>query len=187
MPLVPAVCNNCGRVFSSGFELIDCTDISFSGIGVGPCPHCGGNGKILDASYTTFGDSLRILFNRSSKDLDVLLSALKAAQARQATSEEVQAVVEEHAPELTNWLKKILPQNQAQWFAFLSLLIAAITFVKNNLAPNPTPTVINNTVTYAFSELCKPKPSIKFSMKGKEPTAGNRKARLAQRSKARHK
>ena len=58
---VPAVCDNCGAIFPSTFEVSNSTDISFSGCGSGPCPACGGQGHIPDGVYNFIGNTIELL------------------------------------------------------------------------------------------------------------------------------
>src|SRR5512136_1169416 len=58
---VPAVCDSCGVIFSSVFEVSDSTNISFYGCGSGPCPKCGGDGHIPDGVYNFIGNTIELL------------------------------------------------------------------------------------------------------------------------------
>ncbi|HVS04656.1 MAG TPA: SEC-C metal-binding domain-containing protein [Candidatus Dormibacteraeota bacterium] len=58
MPAVPAVCTNCGAVFSSGIVLGDSlSGVSMSGSTAGTCPKCGGMGLVRGGVYSSGSSS----------------------------------------------------------------------------------------------------------------------------------
>jgi hypothetical protein len=62
MPLMPAICDNCGAVFSSGVMGSDgASHITFANCTAGPCPRCGGMGHIPDGVYNFIGNAIEFL------------------------------------------------------------------------------------------------------------------------------
>jgi hypothetical protein len=61
MPNLPAICDDCGTMFPSGFVMENCTNISLSGNKSGPCPSCGGMGSIPDGVFNVLGNVIEIL------------------------------------------------------------------------------------------------------------------------------
>jgi hypothetical protein len=61
MPMMPAICETCNATFPSGFFFSNATEIYLEGNTAGPCPKCGGMGRIPDGLYDFVGSSIRLL------------------------------------------------------------------------------------------------------------------------------
>lgn len=127
MPEVPAICDACGLVFGSGMVFENARNITLSG-NRAQCPRCGAWGRIPDGVYNAFDRTLELVTGpaRTVADLKALQSALLSMRARQAKTEDIAAEIKRVAPELET---SLLPQTRSELYAFLALIIAALTLI----------------------------------------------------------
>ncbi len=143
---VPAVCDNCGTIFPSSFEVENSTSISFSGCGAGPCPACKGQGHIPDGIYNFIGNTIELLSgpSRTVAELERLAAILKQAREKGTSLEEVTNEIEAHVPELSS-LKDILPKSRIELYAFITIIISIIALLLGQLSKDETQRIeINN-------------------------------------------
>ena len=129
--MLPAICDQCGAVFSSGFAIENSTRVSMVGCGAGPCPSCGGSGTIPDGLYDAFGDTLRILADgpRSARSLEHLADVLRNAQRQGMDREATAVAIETEVPEFAALASDIRQRHGwtlNQWLMFLLALIAVL-------------------------------------------------------------
>jgi hypothetical protein len=124
MPRVPAVCDNCGSIFAAPVELRDGGGIHFTNVLVGPCPQCGGDGRIPDGMYSALGNTIRVLLTseRSVSDLQAVLTRIKAAQS----PEQAEEIIKIDAPELQNLLPLYSDKGHKRIATLASLLMIII-------------------------------------------------------------
>lgn len=170
---VPAVCDNCGTIFPSGFEVSNSTNISFSGCGAGPCPVCGGTGHIPDGVYNFLGNTIEFLSgpSRSIVELERLAALLERAKTSNATSQAVAKEIDESIPELSS-IKDWLPKNRSELYAFIALLLSALSLMINQSeSGEPSKvevnTVINNVYQQAPEAQAAPSPEKPKKQKAK--------------------
>lgn len=170
---VPAVCDNCGTIFPSGFEVSNSTNISFSGGGAGPCPVCGGMGHIPDGVYNFLGNTIEFLSgpSRSIVELERLAALLERAKTSNATSQAVAKEIDESIPELSS-IKDWLPKNRSELYAFIALLLSALSLMINQSeSGEPSKvevnTVINNVYQQAPEAQAAPSPEKPRKQKAK--------------------
>lgn len=152
---VPAVCDNCGAIFASGIEAINSTNITFSNCGAGPCPACGGMGHIPDGVYNFVGNTIELLSGpaRTASELQRLADILRKARKRKASLEEVAREIEGEVPELSTLIKDILPKNRSELYAFLALILSAISLILSQLASKePGKVEINNVIKNIYQQ-----------------------------------
>jgi hypothetical protein len=132
VPLIaPAVCDNCGTVFPSGFAFGPGTsNILMTGNKSGPCPKCGGMGSVPDGVYDTLGDTLNIVSTWSNKRITQLIAGLTQAQnAPDPLAATQDALAQEE--ELWNIARRLLvPTNPAEFWAFVAALFAILFYFK---------------------------------------------------------
>lgn len=130
MTRVPAVCDSCGAFFPSPIEASNSTNITFSGVAVGPCPRCGGNGHVPDGTYNFIENTIELLSGpqRSKNDLQRLAEILRSAQARGASAQEIKEQVRKEVPELKS-LADALPKTRAELYAFIAIILTILTLV----------------------------------------------------------
>lgn len=126
MPSVPAFCDTCSTVFNSGFFVENSTNISFSGNRSGPCPKCGGMGHVPDGVFNFIGNTIEILSapERTISELSRLAQIFRDAKANSETKEQVVSRIEKEIPALSK-LAKLLPENRAELYGFLALVLTA--------------------------------------------------------------
>lgn len=146
MPSVPAFCDTCGTVFNSGIFVENSTNISFAGNRSGPCPKCGGMGHIPDGVFNFIGSTIEILSapQRTISELMHLVEILRKAKANSETREQVASRIEKELPALSV-LAKLLPENQAELYGFLAVVLAAAQLFTAPSQPTQTPTTVNVT------------------------------------------
>jgi hypothetical protein len=135
--MVPAFCDTCGTVFGSGMFFDNATNITLSGNRAGPCPKCGGMGHVPDGVFNFVGSTIEILSapGRTFEELMRFASILREAQAKSQTKEDVAAKVEKELPSLSG-LMKLLPENRAELYGFLAVVLAAIQLLTQPSEPS---------------------------------------------------
>ena len=141
MPSVPAFCDTCSTVFNSGIIVENSTNISFAGNRSGPCPNCGGMGHVPDGVFNFIGNTIEILSapERTISELTRLAQILREAKANSETKEQVATRIEKEIPALSK-LAKLLPENRAELYGFLALVLTAAQFFTS---PSQPPITIN--------------------------------------------
>jgi hypothetical protein len=154
MPSVPAFCDSCGTVFSSGIFVENSTNISFSGNRSGPCPSCGGMGHVPDGVFNFIGNTIEILSapERTISELAQLAKILREAKAKAETREQVVARVEKEIPSLSK-LVNLLPENKSELYGFLAVVLAAIQlFTQSPSTQNTTTVNVTQVIQQVVSE-----------------------------------
>lgn len=134
---LPAICNKCGTVFSSGFAVSGNSSITMEGCSSGPCPKCGGIGNVPNGVYNFINGALSLLSsdNYSKSDLRYLTNELRKIKDNKASIEEVALEVEETSPKFSEILD-LLPKTREEkrndfqfWInTIISLLMLLTTF-----------------------------------------------------------
>ncbi|WP_404351690.1 SEC-C domain-containing protein [Sutcliffiella horikoshii] len=128
MQAMPAICNTCETIFPSGFYGEDSIAF-FSGATSGPCPKCGGMGRIPDGEFTFFNNIIRILSapNRTIQELETLANILQNTQYNIDTTPEVAInKISEEIPQLSSisdFLKNI------DYKFWVSIILSTIYFL----------------------------------------------------------
>lgn len=138
MAMIPGICDDCGAVFGSE-ALVGAkgSNISLGGAKIGPCPSCGGIGRVPEGTYDLIGDTLRVVkaaaFEKT--ELDAVIEILEKRAQGRLTDEEVLEQVEADAPTLTPTVKDYLAKSDpASW---LALLIAVLTLIQSASTSSP--------------------------------------------------
>lgn len=151
---VPAVCDNCGTIFPSSFEVSNSTNISFSGCGAGPCPVCGGMGHIPDGVYNFLGNTIEFLSgpSRSIAELERLAALLERAKTSNASSQAVAKEIDESIPELSS-IKDWIPKNRSELYAFIALLLSALSLMINQSdSGEPSKVEVNTVINNVYQQ-----------------------------------
>jgi hypothetical protein len=133
--------------FSSPIEASNATDITFTDVGVGPCPRCGGNGHIPDGTYNFIGNAIQFLSGptRSKRDLERLVAILRTARQRGASVEDIRREVANQLPELQS-ISDLLPRTRSELYAFIAILLTILTLLLGELRKGQPPKVEINQV-----------------------------------------
>lgn len=148
----PAVCNTCGTIFPSPFDIL-AENVGFFNIGVGPCPKCGGNGSIPDGIYSFINNTILLLSNRKRTKLELqnLVSILTEAKQKQATPQELSQIIQDELPELSS-LKDIFPKTRTELYAFVAIILTIITILITSLGRNPATKIEINQIVNVLYE-----------------------------------
>jgi len=180
--MIPAICSRCSTVFGSTNAIGgNAKNVQLSNVGVGPCPECGGMGKVPDGIYDLQNDTLKVV--RSSgipaPALQGLIDLLEALRRGDASNEEVIQRVEADTPALAPTVRNVLAKSDpAKW---ITLLIAVIALYLQATAKQPSSAEeVSNAIrakpvpTYAVPS---PDPAAKPKSKRKRPSKTQGKAK----------
>lgn len=138
MPLIPAVCDSCGTIFSSGIYVENVATLNLHGNKSGPCPSCGRMGSVISGTFSVAGKILTILSGpQVSHDVVARLNeVLRAAREMPVNSPEVRSQIE-NLPGIGKQLAELLPDSKNEWYTFLGMLLALLTFLYAVSQPAP--------------------------------------------------
>lgn len=127
MAQIPVVCNKCEKTFIATNLIGGTGTVTLTNVEYGPCPFCGGQGRVLDGTYSFVGEVTNLLQapQRTVDELQKLASIFEDAQKYGAGKEEIREQVQREAPQLAS-IADLLPRNRAEVYAFLALVIAII-------------------------------------------------------------
>jgi hypothetical protein len=137
MPLLPAICDSCGRLWvPNAISIENSTGISLKDIAVSPCPYCGQTGHIPDGIYDATAEGIRIVAtsSKSASSLATLQRLLAEARAANSSAEATAEAIESQAPEfrlLAELVRRLKGVPIATW---LALILAAVTIVQAEVA-----------------------------------------------------
>jgi hypothetical protein len=145
MATVPAFCRSCGAVFASAFSFENARNVSFENCESGPCPKCGGTGRIPDGVYDFAGNTTRLLSGpvRSVEQLRWLQRVVQGVRdaSPEKPAAEVLAQAEAERPDLGPvllWLKE-----HDYLAAWLGVLLAVILSKCSQEPTQPIQNIIN--------------------------------------------
>lgn len=152
MPDIPAYCDTCGTVFSSGIFIENATNVTLEGNKAGPCPTCGGWGSVRNGVFNFIGNAIEVLNSpaRTSKELQRFSEILITATNEQMTLEQIEDEIQKELPEfntLLSFLRSIQTKfpNLALWINTLVMIIAMSSAGAEEPTQKPEITqVINN-------------------------------------------
>jgi len=123
---IPAICEACGAAFPSGFAFENCRNIGLFGNSSGPCPRCGGMGRVLDGVFNITADTIEILLapEVTHSQLDRLANILKHAAKNSVDADKLATELAEKLPELS--LGNYIPKNATELIAWLTFILLAI-------------------------------------------------------------
>jgi hypothetical protein len=131
MALVPVFCDNCGTIFATAsFVGGDARGVSLDKARLGPCPTCGGRGRVPDGVYDFIGDTARALSapRPSREQLEGLAKIIEDGRAREAPAEEIASQLQAEAPELEPVINAFIEQrpDPLRWIYLLQLIIGVL-------------------------------------------------------------
>lgn len=165
MPNIPAVCINpsCNTVFPSGFALEGCS-ATFIDNASGPCPKCGGMGKIPNGNYQALRDGIfATLFNIADiAKLTEIKQVLETAKKDPKLQEKLEKIEPKFKNQeaIIDWAKEhqVIINLILQ---FIAVLIAVLAYFKANPVPlNITQQTIINQSFYQFYNPFAPLPHV---------------------------
>jgi hypothetical protein len=139
MATVAGVCENCGAVFGSeALSGAEGRGISLGGAKVGPCPSCGGTGRVPEGTYDLIDDTLRVVRAAAIEKVvfDAVIEILEGHAEGMVSEEQVLERVTEEAPELAPTIKSYLGKSDpASW---LALLLSILTLIQSSTSSPPS-------------------------------------------------
>jgi len=178
MPQIPAICltPNCNTLFPSGVELQNARNISFQNCKSGPCPKCGGTGKIPDGLYDAF-ESKIFAFLSHENDIDLFRKITETVQRdlkRYISPKNIKKKLNKQFPKHKNtW--SLIPESKLDAYAVIQIILAIIStaITVGSCTKSNKETIINQTYNNIYIESdrkapprtpsdsrieCKPKP-----------------------------
>lgn len=133
MPYIPAVCENCGRLFPSSFYAESVTNLTISNVSVSPCPYCGAVGHIPDGTYNVVNNVIDYFANSnySADELIKLRSILIQGISRNKSNTDIVTETEKAGYDL----KDLLPRNREEARNDMVALIQIILAILGILIP----------------------------------------------------
>lgn len=140
--LLPAVCSQCQSVFVPRAINVENATIHLEGVSVGPCPKCGGFGRIPDGVYSVIDNVLDVLRapERSRADLERIAQIFRKASEEKHSRAQVAATIRRDAPSVSK-IADVLPQDRSDFYAVLQILIGIVGLYLALKSPSPNITV----------------------------------------------
>jgi hypothetical protein len=135
---VPAICDRCGTLFPSGFSLGPGAGATMVGNTAGPCPNCGGMGRIPDGTYQAAVSTTEFIRNaaRNRSELQNLISVLETAQRDEYEPKRLMEAIEAQAPTFSR-MGAFLPQSRLEFQNYLLILLGALAVLLAFLSLHP--------------------------------------------------
>lgn len=127
MTRMPAFCISCGAIFRSTFVADNAYHTAFSYCTAGPCPNCGGIGRIPDGVYNFIGNTIELLSGsgRTVEELNRLDTILRLSKEKGSTPEQVKEEVQREVPELAN-LFDTPPKTRSVIYSVITIILTII-------------------------------------------------------------
>ncbi|MFT5702450.1 MAG: hypothetical protein ACI8ZB_005370 [Desulforhopalus sp.] len=124
----PAICINpsCNTIFPSGFGFGGTSQ--YIGCISGPCPRCGGNGKIPDGLYKIINDNIYAEI-KNVADLNLINRALELIRSdicSNKSHKEIKRNITEKVPELA-CLWDLIPRTRMEAYTIIGIIMATLT------------------------------------------------------------
>jgi hypothetical protein len=135
MARLPAFCNGCGAVYSSGINALGGpTTVQIHNVQI-QCPNCGAMGQVPDGTYEAAREALAFLGGPalSHQQLWRLQEIIRRGRDSSASAEEVTETVEAALPETKNLLEAWRSSPEAR----LALLVVLVGFVLDHAGSIP--------------------------------------------------
>jgi hypothetical protein len=151
---VPAFCDSCGTIFPSSIEVVNSTNITFGGVGSGPCPRCGGMGHIPDGVYNFVGNTIELLSapSRTITELERLAIILRETRELGDSPEVINNRIREEVPGLSS-IVDILPRSRSEIITYIQIIIAIIGIILMQMKSNaPSKIEINQVFNNIYQQ-----------------------------------
>ena len=131
--VIPAICNKCGTIFPSGFAIGEAArSTAMEGNTSGPCPECGGMGRIPNGMYDGIAGGVRALL-RDPRDVQALQDFARRIddlRTRDAPAEEIERELASAPAEVRGIIDKLGgPSRKA--LAVLATILALVIAYKS--------------------------------------------------------
>ena len=148
MPKIPAICRNCGAIFSSGINMAGGNvNLTITNCG-SVCPHCKGPADIPDGTYSALSDTI-LAFTKGTvtkEHLETLVKILKGAKESQLGPQEVADEIQREVPQVSS-ISRFFPKTRPELYSFLTMLAAFVMAFSSIMGlAKPTPTITEDRV-----------------------------------------
>lgn len=128
MAYLPVVCDSCGTFFINRNIIGGSGTVTFTSVGVEPCPNCEGMGRVPDGTYQLANDSVRLLQgpNRTKDELKRFANILRGIVEDNTSVEEAVSTVRHEFPDLAPVMEEIRKTRNAEWQQFWIKVILTI-------------------------------------------------------------
>ncbi|MFA5771030.1 MAG: hypothetical protein WC894_06105 [Patescibacteria group bacterium] len=130
---IPAICDNCGTIFPSGFSAENAFNITLSNNKSGLCPKCGGMGHLPDGTFNFVYDTIVLLQGpkRTKSELVRFQKLLQDVKQKSSDPDVVKKVLLKETGELKS-IANFLPKNKADLYAFITILLMILELILNS-------------------------------------------------------
>lgn len=134
MASLPAFCTSCGGVFVTSLFGGSAKGITFENSVVGPCPRCGGYGRIIDGVYDLVDNAFRIVRTLGSEGvtatelqqlIDLFEHALRAGLAPEDVLVQVRRQIPRAEP-IVGLANETARRGGTNWGTWVMILIALL-------------------------------------------------------------
>jgi hypothetical protein len=154
---IPAICKTCGEVFVTEAFVHADPGITFEmrGNTVGPCPRCGGAGRVPDGRYESLEGAVRYLADPTMTigDLEKLRDIFERAQEENTSAAEVADAITKEVPRAAG-LGALLQDGATPLATWIAVILAALTLLMQMRSQQPalTPDQVDNIVHRIIEE-----------------------------------
>lgn len=133
MVMLPAICDNCGTIFASGFDFASVRNISMRGNKSGPCPKCGEMGSIPDGVYDVVDNVINV--TALSKLSNVQLLKIRDDLQNAQTIEQQKEIIKSspYGKMVENDDEKFDVKSFISWLIIIIEVLTALNGYRNNL------------------------------------------------------
>lgn len=127
-PTLPAVCTQCGTAFEVPlpFGLDEGGSILATGNWAGPCPVCGGVGRIPNGLYEFVATAVPLVEQATQDERDALVEAVQALIAQAATRDQAVEVIESTPGPWKKLGAALTSQEAGALYGLLSVLLTIV-------------------------------------------------------------
>lgn len=153
MPMIPAICERCGSVFSSGIYAENVINLTFTDGNAGDCPRCGGLLRIKGGTFNVIhGVIEQIKESKYTRDeLLELSSTLNKIKKETDSPEKMEKIIGNSNPKFSSVLE-LLPQNREEKRSdikfVLTILIPTLLTILGMLISSSSNSPVNYNVNF---------------------------------------
>lgn len=143
--MIPAICNSCGYIFSSGIFVENSFNVTMSNNLCGPCPKCHGWGKAVEGTFDVANEVIKVLAGPAATHEVFKRLATIFQEANKNSPSDIAEKLKD-VPEVGNSLRQLIPSDPMAFMTFVSMMCAIIT---TWLALNQPPSLTEEQLTTA--------------------------------------
>lgn len=128
MVSIPAVCDNCGRMFPSGLGMSGNARVFVYGSKSGPCPYCGSMGSIPDGLYRDIDNVINYIAdsNYSLEELVKLRNMLLHGFNENFNFQELTEETEKNGFSISDLLPQNREEARSDIFSIIQIILAVL-------------------------------------------------------------